>query len=898
MRRFSFLGNVFGNRRTSVTSTSKLTASQTSQSPEIDYPYSADDDEDYNERGHQVSDASNTFWNDGWNDKPTKRTKVEIKDRQNKSGNFQIVRKQLEDQKGLHEPQRRISKQLLFGNHKSSDNNKPKDTTSGKTDSHGQDYLQEPKRNQFEKALQNRYTKTTANQAQITDSESDDDIRKKITIALNDRISNNQKSSSKRKRSSKNVKIGLHDRDDMSVSSKDDNWLLREQATNNGVLLHVSLDDMKAMFSDNQTRKQNIKEDYLTSDTDTINTSSNNSGVDLLPHVRNKNKDSTTSKRFLPLDLNDRRSMATTDTCLSVGNCDAERFPTSNQRMSTTEKMKAYILSQARSNSGNYRQTSEYLDECDAYEFNHGHNKNIGYNIYRPHFATDGRHEEYKMNDCRFAQGHLCDSRCSDNLYKDHISSFHHFGNGSFKTCETCNKSTCKNKGTNNFQNGISNHCGFTNYPVHYNNISTNGTRYPTQNNYTNQQFQNQNAVSQHFPVTTHGNNMSASTQGLLHNTTQVPALSYNYSTIPVLSHDNTAVAGLPQTVFPSALLFQDINQVTQAVHHAIGQIVQQPNDPTKNDYSCSITVNQPDEDNEDTRISKEKKENKVLPPTTNPKNTRSKKKQKIQKAGKLRPLALIMTIISGLCGFGVIGVGVWNMMDEDITMYTEVTQEKDNQNFLYFCYGLCFLGILSTIAMLFGFCGLLKLNPCCLKVHWSAEIGGAVLVVAIVALIYLKLDSLHNIPLLTLVTEKVEINLATFLKESLKNNYLDGSPAALSWNRIQIEKSCCGINGIEDYAYSAWTNNSRTYPKKMFPNSCCVVKEKNYIDPEPTNTMMCNLQISGFYHQKGCLEMVMIWYVQNSLITLGVLGGLFLFEIACFLLVFKISRSIVLDQT
>ncbi|CAG2195966.1 unnamed protein product [Mytilus edulis] len=851
MRRFSFLGNFFGNRRTSITSTSKLTASQTSQSPEIDYPYSGDDDEDYNEKGHQVSDASNTFWNDGWDDKPTKRTKVEIKDRKNKSGNFQIVRKQLEDQKGLHEPQRRTSKQLLFGNHKSSDNNKPKDTTSGKTDSHGQDYLQEPKRNQFEKALPNRYTKTTANQAQITDSESDDDIRKKITIALNDRISNNQKSSSKRKRSSKNVKIGLEDGDDMPFSSKDDNWLLRKQATNNGVLLHVSLDDMKAMFSDNQTKKQNIKEDYLTSDTDTINTSSNDSSVAVLPLIRKQNKDKTTSKRFLPLDLTDRSSMATTDTCLSFGNYDVERFPASNQRISTTEKMNAYLLSQGRSNSGNYRTTSEYLDECDAYDFNHGPNKNTGNLIHRPHFATDGRHNGIEMGDCRFAHDYLRDSRCSGNSYKDHYSSFNHCDNGSCKNCGTCINSSCKNNRNNHFSNGISNHNGFTNYPVYNNNVSTNGTHYSPQNNYPNQQFQNHNAISQHFPVTTHGSNMPASAQELLHNTTQVPALSYNFTTLPRLSLDNTPVAGLQHNVLPSAVLSQNIHQMTQPVPSTIGQIVQQPNDPTKNDYSYSITVKQPDEDNEDTRISKEKKENKVLPPTTNPKNTRSKKKQKIKKAGKLRPLALIMTIISGLCGFGVIGVGVWNMMDEDITMYTEVTQEKDNQNFLYFCYGLCFLGILSTIALLFGFCGLLKLNPCCLKVHWSAEIGGAVLVVAIVALIYLKLDSLHNIPLLTLVTEKVEINLAKFLKESLKNNYLDGSPAALSWNRIQIEKSCCGINGIKDYAYSAWTNNSRTYPKKMFPNSCCVVKEKNYIDPEPTNTMMCNLQISGFYHQK-----------------------------------------------
>ncbi|XP_063398975.1 uncharacterized protein LOC134683597 [Mytilus trossulus] len=891
MRRFSFLGNVFGNRRTSNTSNSKLTARDTLESPEIEYPCSEDEDTDCNVREHQLSDASNTYWNDDFDEKQKKRTKVEFKDRQNKSGNFHNV--QLKEQKRIYEPQCKSSKKSQFGNGKASDNEKPKDTLNGNTDKLDQDYLQDSNKHQFDKAHPNRYTKLTANKAAITDSESDSDIRKKITIALNERISNKQKSSYKKKRSLKNVKQELNARDDMSISSKDDNWLLRKQATNNGVLLHVSLDDMKAMFSDNQTGKQDIKEDYLTSDTDTMHTSSNNSGVALLPHGRKLNKNMTKSKGLLALDLIDRSSMATTDTCLSAGKYDAERFPTSNQRMSTTEKIKAYILSQARSNSGNYRQTSEYLDEWDAYEFNHGHNKNVGYKIHRPHFDTDGRHEEYKMNDCRFAQGHLCDSRCSDNLYKDHISSFHHFDNGSFKTRETCNNSSCKNNGTNNLQNGISNHSGFTNYPVHYNNIATNGTRYPTQNNYVNQQFQNQNASPQQFPVTTFDNNLSASAQGLLHNTTQVPALSYNYSTIPGLSHDNTPVAGLSQNVFPSAVLSQNINQ---AVHPALVQTTQQPNDPTKIDYSSSNSVEQPDKDKE--YINREKAENKGLPPTTNPKNTRSKKKQKIQKAGNLRPLAIIMTIIAGLCGFGVIGVGVWNMMDEDITVYIDVVQEKDNQNFIYYCYGLCFLGILSTIAFVFGFCGLLKLNPCCLKVHWSAEIGGAVLIVVIVALIYLNLDNLYNIPLLTLVTGKVETNLGKFLKESLMNNYLDGSPAALFWNRLQIEKSCCGIKGIQDYAYSAWTNNSRTYPKKKFPNSCCVVKEQNYIDPQPTNTMMCNLQISGFYHQKGCLEMVMIWYVQNSLITLGVLGGLFLFEVACFLLVLKISRSIVLDQT
>ncbi|XP_052064182.1 uncharacterized protein LOC127704257 [Mytilus californianus] len=896
MRRFSFLGNVFGNRRTSITSTSNLTPRQTPESPEIDYPFSDDDDEDCNGRGHRFSDASGKFRNDDFNEKQAKRTNVEINVRQNNSGNVHNLRKQLEEQKGLHEPHSRTSKKSLLGNRKALDNKKSKVTRSEETYTLDQDYLEEPKRNKVDIAHRgpDRHTKPIAKQGLITDSESDDEIRKKIAIALNERTLNKQKDSYKRKRNSKNVKIELNDRDDLSVSSKDGyihaNWLYRKQATNNGVLLQVSLDDMKSLLTNNQTRKQNLKEDYLTSDTDTINTSSNNSGVALLPHVKKKKKDITTSKRFLPSDMTERNSMASTDMYLSVGSYDAERFLTSNRRMSTTEKMNAYLLSQARSISGNYRPTKEYTDEFDGYDAN----KNIANQ--RRHFGTDGRHNGIELDDCCFAHGLLCDSRCSDNLYKDHHSSLNHCNNSSCKNCGTCNNSSCKNSGTNIFPNIISNHSGFTNNPVYNKNLPTTGTHYLPSNNYVNQHFHSQNASSQHFPVTTHGNSMPAPIQGLSHNVAQVPALLYNFSTVPGLSQNNTPVAGLPQNVFPSTVLSQNIHQMTQPVHSAIGQIVQQPNDPTKTDCSSRITIEQPNVDKEDTN--KENTENKGLPSTTDPKNTHSKKEQQMQNVGKLRPLSLILTILAGLCGFGVIGVGVWSMIDEDITMYTEVIQEKDNQNFLYFCYGLCFLGTLSTVAFLFGFCGLLKLNPCCLKVHWSAEIGGAALIVAIVALIYLNLDNLYNIPVLTLVTGKVETNLAKFLKESLMNNYLDGSPTALSWNRLQIEKSCCGIKGKEDYAYSAWTNNSRTFPKKKFPNSCCVVKEKNYVDPQPTNTMLCHLQTSGFYHQKGCLEMVMIWYKENSLITLGVLGGLFLVEIACFLLAFKISRSIVLDRT
>ncbi|CAC5369640.1 unnamed protein product [Mytilus coruscus] len=784
MRRFSFLSNVFGNRRTSITSTSNLTLRQTPESPEIDYPFSDDVDDDCNVRGQRFSDASGKYWNDDFNEKQAKRTNVEIQDRQKDSGNVHNLRKQLEEQKGQQEPYRRKSKKSLLGNRKALDNKKSKVPRSEETYTLDQDYLEEPKRNKVDIAHPDRHTKTFAKQARITDSESDGEIRKNIAIALNERTLNKQKSSYKRKRNSKNVKIEFNDRDDMSVSSNDgyidDNWLLRNQTSNNGVLLQVSLDDMKSLLTNNQTRKQNIKEDYLTSDTETINTNSNNSGVAFPPHVKKKNKDIATTKRFLPSDLTERSSMATTDTYLSVGNYNAERFLTSNRGMSTTEKMNAYLLSQARSISGNYRPSKEYTDEFDGYDAN----KNIANQ--RRHFGTDGRHNGIEMDDCRFAHGLLCDSRCSDNLYKDHHSCFNHCDNGSCKNCGTCNNSSCKNSGTDMFPNRISNHSGFTNYPVYNNNLPTNGTHYLPSNNYVNQHFHSQNVSSQHFPVTTRGNSMPATIQGLSHNVTHVPALSYNFSTVPGLSQNNTPVAGLPQNLFPSAVLSQNIQQMTQPLHSAIGQIVQQPNDQTKTDCSSGITVEQPNVDKEDTN--KEKTENKGLPSTTDPKNIRSEKKQQMQNVGKLRPLSLILTFMAGLSGFGVIGVGVWSMIDEDIAMYTEVIQEKDNQNFLYFCYGLCFLGILSTVAFLFGFCGLLKLNPCCLKVHWSAEIGGAALIIAIVALIYLNLDKLYNIPLLTLVTGKVETNLAKFLKQSLMNNYLDGSPTASSWNRLQIE--------------------------------------------------------------------------------------------------------------
>ncbi|XP_048731519.1 tetraspanin-18-like [Ostrea edulis] len=120
----------------------------------------------------------------------------------------------------------------------------------------------------------------------------------------------------------------------------------------------------------------------------------------------------------------------------------------------------------------------------------------------------------------------------------------------------------------------------------------------------------------------------------------------------------------------------------------------------------------------------------------------------------------------------------------------------------------------------------------------------------------------------------------------------MDGSLVATAWDTIQVMAECCGCEGADDYKLSSWKNATTTDKKQAVPNSCCVLKEKNPTTPEPTNTLLCHTMTSGFWHKRGCIEVLKEWYHSISILTLSAVGGLVVMEILCIVFAARLFKK------
>ncbi|XP_062621330.1 uncharacterized protein LOC134282920 [Saccostrea cucullata] len=254
--------------------------------------------------------------------------------------------------------------------------------------------------------------------------------------------------------------------------------------------------------------------------------------------------------------------------------------------------------------------------------------------------------------------------------------------------------------------------------------------------------------------------------------------------------------------------------------------------------------------------------------------------------------IAKILTIIANtlllFCSGGVAGIGILYMVKEDSAIYTGVTQsDSSDQNFQFFCYTLCLVGGLVLGILVCGFCGSIKAKQACLKLFMIAV--GVALTIEIGLVVFLYMVNSTSVPVFSLISSAIETNLIKQLREIIIHQYMEGSVAATAWDNIQVMAECCGCLGADDYKLSSWKNATTTDKKQGVPNSCCVLKEKTLSDPEPTNKLLCHTMVSGFWHKRGCIEVLREWYHNLSMMTLAATGGLFIIEIICIIFALRL---------
>ncbi|XP_069131646.1 uncharacterized protein [Argopecten irradians] len=264
----------------------------------------------------------------------------------------------------------------------------------------------------------------------------------------------------------------------------------------------------------------------------------------------------------------------------------------------------------------------------------------------------------------------------------------------------------------------------------------------------------------------------------------------------------------------------------------------------------------------------------------------KEKKKVKVSKI-----MALLSSVLVLLAGVGVLGLGVLNMMDGEAKMFVDVTKKNpSDDNFQYYCYGLCFIGGSVVVVSLCSCVGALKVKTYLLKM----VLGGLGLVltlqVVMVTMVVVSQKDMPSIPLMAAVTDGVQTVVLDHLKSSLHDAYKPDTLVARAWDQLQVEMECCGCVSQDDYKYSAWWNATSDSKTKM-PDSCCVVAVKDLDDLKPTNTFLCQSMTPGFWHETGCHDILMVWYKQNSVMAFGATAGLAALEIVCLVCTFRLYK-------
>lgn len=231
--------------------------------------------------------------------------------------------------------------------------------------------------------------------------------------------------------------------------------------------------------------------------------------------------------------------------------------------------------------------------------------------------------------------------------------------------------------------------------------------------------------------------------------------------------------------------------------------------------------------------------------------------------ASMSRCFLIFFNFIFWLCGAAVLGIGIWFLVDEDISSRIEIVNiDSGDQYFKYAAYLFIAFGAFVFIVGFAGMCGAVRGSKCLLGFYIFfvliiifAEIAAAVLLI--------------------LYRVEVEDNIVTLLQKNIKEKYNAEQSVRTGWDITQIEFECCGAVGPTDYE-----NVTTTVPK-----TCCVLTDKDAALKDPSTAAAsdqtkCNAKEANFIHSNGCKDSLKDWAMKHSAIIFGVGIGIAVLEI------------------
>ncbi|XP_069133003.1 CD82 antigen-like [Argopecten irradians] len=255
--------------------------------------------------------------------------------------------------------------------------------------------------------------------------------------------------------------------------------------------------------------------------------------------------------------------------------------------------------------------------------------------------------------------------------------------------------------------------------------------------------------------------------------------------------------------------------------------------------------------------------------------------------AGIARALLIIFNIVFWLSGGAILGVGIWFLVDKNISSYFTVVDIDTTDS--YFKYAAYILIAFGAFVFLVGFCG------CCGAIRGSKCLLGFY----VFFLILIIGGEVAAAALMILYRMEVEKKIDTILEKSVKEKYSNSSTLRDAWGFIQIKFDCCGYSGPDDYMGNAYLMGKGL----NIPRSCCVLTNKDTAMEEvksanPKNASECNSKTANFFYNKGCKKTLLDMALQYTNILIGVGIGVACLEIFGIVFAICVCRRVDKDDS
>lgn len=246
----------------------------------------------------------------------------------------------------------------------------------------------------------------------------------------------------------------------------------------------------------------------------------------------------------------------------------------------------------------------------------------------------------------------------------------------------------------------------------------------------------------------------------------------------------------------------------------------------------------------------------------------------------------LVFAGLDLLLGLTCFACGIWFHASQDIYAYLTIfVRSKSDRTLIASAGILLAVGIILTLLCVLGILGIIlksmkRFIPLFLALLPIVTILGLVSGFMVVGFRY-----------------EIHMHVKAGMLSQLQDDYTWDGRVGLAWNRVQVKKRCCGVDGSWDYTESQWfsdTNPDEVNIKSYVPTTCCVLnfnqdRELYWVDPQnpqPRDEKRCNEDANGYIDNSanlnghGCFAAMFssnpdLWHDQSLFTVMSIICGL-----------------------